>query len=960
MRAGQIVERILLTIAAMLVAGQALALEAVTLPLDAATIDLTGAIERYTNQTERIQVSTAPGADGIVRRIEVRSEKPSGTSDWIVFALANPSDEQIDRLLVAPHYRLVGSGLTWPDLGAERVRAVTPSEGFAPVRLPSNEDDIFRITLDPGAVVTYVAELGDPRLTGLHLWQPEAYEDMVNSYTLYRGVVLGIAGLLALFLSVLFVVKGTAMFPATAALAWAVLGYIAIDFGFWSRVIHRASGDMDLWRAGTEVVLAGALVIFLYTYLHLHRWHVRYSHVAVLWLLGLAVLAGIIAVDPTVAAGVARISLGVTAAIGLLVVLYLSIRGYDRAIMLIPTWLVLCFWVAAAWLAVTGRIDQPVVQPALAGGLVLVVMLIAFTIMQHAFAGGALAQGLISDAERKALALVGAGHSIWDWDTARDRIETGREVEQALGFKRGALDGPARNWLGLIHPSERDLFRAVLDAVINQRRGRINMAFRMRAEDGHFLWFNLKARPIVGSDGEVIRCSGTIADVTDEKLGEDRLLHDAVHDNLTGLPNRQIFLDRLDTALIRSRSDKLTPPTVVMLDLDNFKRVNSEFSYSVGDSVLLAFARRMSRLLRPQDTVARLQGDSFGIILLSETDPEAVAQLTQELVRALKAAISVGDRDILLTASVGIAPPVDGGTGEEQIRQAEAAVYQAKRYGGDYIQSYEPAFGMRSRRFDLDAELRKALDDGSLEVLYQPIVRLADSSVAGFEALTRWEHPLHGRIPTGEFIGAAEESGLIVPLGLYVLERAARELAAWQAALETEPLPFVSINVSSRQLLRHDLINDVKAVLARSGVAPETLKLEVTESLVMQNPEYAAKVLTRIRDLGAGLALDDFGTGHSALSYLQRFPFDTLKIDRSFVRPNGSPARPIILRAMVRLAHDLGMEVVAEGAETEADVQELVEAGCEYVQGFVYGRPMTAQMVQQMVRRRPTVARAAG
>ncbi len=958
MRAGHIFKRILLAIAAMLLCGQAMAVEALTLPPETPTIDLRGAIERYFNQGERIQVSTAPGADGIVRRIEVRSENPEGTSDWIVFALANPSDEQIDRLLVAPHYRLVGSGLIWPDLGSERIRAVTPSEGFAPVRLPGNEDDVFRITLDPGAVVTYVAELGDPRLPELLLWEPKAFEDMVNSYTLYRGVVLGIAGLLALFLSVLFVVKGTAMFPATAALAWAVLAYISIDFGFWSRLFQTAGGNVNTWRAGTEVVLAGALVIFLYTYLHLHRWHVRYSHVAVLWLLGLAVLAGVIAIDPSVAAGVARMSLGGTAAVGLAVVLYLSLRGYDRAIMLIPTWLVLIFWVAAAYLAVTGRIDHPVVQPALAGGLVLVVMLIAFTIMQHAFAGGALAQGLISDAERKALALVGAGHAIWDWDTARDRIETGREIEQALGFKRGALDGPARNWLGLIHPGERDVFRAVLDAIVIQRRGRINMDFRMRAEDGHFLWFSLKARPIVGSDGEVMRCAGTIADITDAKLSEERLLHDAFHDNLTGLPNQQIFIDRLGVAQVRSRSEGAKPPTVIVIDLDNFKRVNAEFSHSVGDSVLLALGRRMSRLLRPQDTLARLQGDSFGVVLLSETEAEATAQFTQELVRVLKAAISIGDRDVFLTASVGVAAQMGDQTPDEQLRQAEAAVYQAKRYGGDYIQVYEPVFGMRSRRIDLDTELRKALDGGSLEIVYQPVIRLADNSVAGFEALTRWEHPLHGRIPPAEFIAAAEESGLIVQLGLYVLERAARELASWQSAMESDPLPFVSINVSSRQLLRHDLINDVKAVLARSGVAPETLKLEITESLVMQNPEYAAKVLTRIRELGAGLALDDFGTGHSTLSYLQRFPFDTIKVDRSFVRANGSAARPIILRSIVALAHELGMEVVAEGAESEAEVQELVEAGCEYVQGFFYGRPMTAQMVQQMVRRRPAVARA--
>ncbi len=958
LRARPIFTRLVLALAAILLAGPALALEAVSLPLDAETIDLTGAVDRYLNQGERLQVSTAPAADGIVRRIEVRSESRDGTSDWLVFALANPSDEQIDRLLVVPHYRLVGSGLTWPDLGSRRIRAVTPSEGFAPQRIPNSNTDIFRITLDPGAIVTYVAELSDPGIPELQLWQEGAYEEMVNSYTLYRGVVLGISGLLALFLSVLFVVKGTAMFPATAALAWAVFAYISIDFGFWGRVFRGSGGSVETWRAATEVLLAGALLVFLYTYLHLHRWHVRYSHVAVLWLLGLAVLAGVIVVDPSVAAGVARLSLGLTAAVGLGVILYLAIKGFDRAIMLIPTWLVLVFWVAAAWLAVTGRIDLPVVQPALAGGLVLIVMLIAFTIMQHAFAGGAIAQGLISDAEQKALALVGAGHCIWDWDTSRDRIETGREIEYLLGFKRGALDGPARNWLGLVHPSERDLFRAVLDAVVNQRRGRISLDFRMRSEDGHYLWFALRARPIVGSDGEVMRCSGTIADITDQKQAEERLLHDAVHDNLTGLPNRQMFLDRLEFALTRGRVERIAAPTVVVFDIDNFREVNGEFGHSVGDSVLLAIARRIGRLLPPQDSLGRMQGDSFALMVLSETEASAVEQMTRELVRSLKAAITVGDRDVFMTASVGIAPPTNEGSAEDHIRRAEAAVYQAKRYGGDFIQLYEPAFGMRSRRLDLDNELRKALEAGHLDILYQPIIRLENNSIAGFEALTRWEHPLHGRIPPSEFIAAAEESGLIVQLGLYVLEHAARELASWQTVLTTEPLPFVSINVSSGQLLRHDLINDVKAVLARTGVAPETLQLELTETLVMQNPEYSAKVLTRIRELGASLALDDFGTGYSALAYLQRFPFDAIKIDKSFVRPNGSPARSILLRSIVSMAHDLGMEVIGEGAETEAEVMELMEAGCEYAQGFVYGRPMTAQMVQQMVRRRPAVARA--
>ncbi len=241
-----------------------------------------------------------------------------------------------------------------------------------------------------------------------------------------------------------------------------------------------------------------------------------------------------------------------------------------------------------------------------------------------------------------------------------------------------------------------------------------------------------------------------------------------------------------------------------------------------------------------------------------------------------------------------------------------------------------------------NSELRRALERDEITILYQPIVRLEDRSVAGFEALARWDHPKMGRTSPSEFIAIAEEIGLIVDLGMFVLERTARQLATWQRTVRQRDPVFASVNVSSRQLLRQDLIHDLRTVIARSGLARGTLKLELTESLVMENPEHAAQMLTRIRELGAGLALDDFGTGHSSLAYLQRFPFDTIKIDQSFVRTNGKGARPVILRSIVSLAHDLGMEVVAEGAETDSDAVELYQLGCEYAQGYHFGEPMSA------------------
>lgn len=938
-----------LLLAALAPSLPAYAVEAVAIRLDAKVTDLLPAAERMATDSDRIQISTVPGADGIVRRVEVHTSDGRQKSNWIVFALANNTDEQVDRLIVAPFYRMVGSGLFWPDLGNRRILNLTPSQGFKPERQGSPDADVFLVTLDPGSTVTFIAELAGPNLPQFYLWEPDAYKDKVNAFTLYHGIVIGIAALLALFLTILFVVKGSVMFPAAAALAWAVLGYIGLDFAFWSKVFGLSPVAEQFWRAAGEAILTATLLVFLFAYLNLNRWHVRYMHVAAGWLVFLAALVVVALLDAPMAAGIARLSLFTVAVAGLGVVVWLAQHSYDRAVLIIPTWLLLVVWVVMAGLTVEGLVTNDLVAPALSGGLVLIVMLIGFTVMQHAFAGLGAIQGSTSELERRALALAGSGFIVWDWDVDSDRIYTSPEAEEALGLKRRSLETEAAGWLEVLHPADRDRFRATLDGIIDQRRGRIDQDFRLRAIDGHYLTFNLRARPVVGADGEVVRCIGTLTDVSGERMAAERLLHDAVRDNLTGLPNRELFLDRLDQALTFARVDDTLKPTVMFIDLDRFKQVNLSVGMAMADSILLTVARRMVRLMKPQDTLARISGDQFGLILMSERDPERITTFADTLRRSLRAPITFADREVFITASIGLvlAGP-DTSKRAEVLKDAELAMYYAKRIGGDRIEVFRPA--MRQQKIDrlsLESDLRYALERDEILVRYQPIVRLHDRAVGGFEAFLRWKHPTLGELAADEFMHIAEESGLILDLGLFALERAARQLGQWQRQVRVEPPLFMNVNVSSRQLLRHDLIQDLKAVLARNAVAPGSLKLEVGEALVMENPEYAAVMLARIRELGAGLCLDDFGTGQSALSYLQRFPFDAIKIDQRFVRESAKgaarAARPIIVGSIIDLAHHLGMEVIAEGVEKETEAGEMEHFGAEYAQGVLLGEPMTGE-----------------
>lgn len=918
------------------------ALEPIRVGSDDIAIDISDAIEQRRSNDGILKISTAPDADGIVRRIEVRSKDTEKISYWTIFALANTSDRQIDRLIVAPHYRLVGSGLIWPDLDSKRITAITPSEGFSLDRQDEPGADIFLITLDPGAVITLVAEQTTEELPKLFLWEPAAYKETANSYTLYYGIVLGISGLLAVFLTILFVIRGSSMFPATAAIAWGVLAYICVDFGFWNKMAGATTANDPFWRAGTEVFLSASILVFLHAYLSLNRWNRNFSLVTLGWILALIILMGVAILQPTIASGLARFSFAITFVLATGVLVYLGMQKSDRAIMLVPTWILLGFWLAGSTLAASGRLENDIIQPALGGGLVLIVLLLAFTVMQHAFSGGAFAQGLMSDTERSALALSGAGDVLWDWDTRRGRISMSEELTSLLHHGRKFLNARPEDWQAVLHPNDRDRFAASLKALVEHKRGRISQTFRLRGADSHFHWFKLRARPLLDIDGEVTRCVGTLTDVTYQKKSEERLLHDSVRDNLTGLENGELFAGKLQTLIDIAKSGNTMRPTVFHIDIDGFSEVNSRLGYNAGDTILLTISRRLSRLLKAGDSLARLSGDEFAILLVSETDAKKIASFADAIRRALKAPVEFAEQELVLSASVGLVSwTQEHNTADEMMRDAELAKGEAKRLGGNKTEPFSPKLrNSRQSNTTLIEDLKSAIQRNEISLLYQPIVDLNENSISGFEALMRWQHPKLGELVPSDFVPLAEQSGQIHKLGNYVLNKALSEFSMLYNTGHSDC--YVSVNLSSRELLKTDIVHDITNALSTSGLPARALRIEITESLVMENPEHASQILNRIKNTGVGLSLDDFGTGYSSLSYLLRFPFDTLKIDKSFVQSRMQREKIVVLRSIITLAQGLDQDVVAEGVEYEAEAADLLQLGCQYGQGYFFGKPVPA------------------
>jgi diguanylate cyclase (GGDEF)-like protein/PAS domain S-box-containing protein len=517
-----------------------------------------------------------------------------------------------------------------------------------------------------------------------------------------------------------------------------------------------------------------------------------------------------------------------------------------------------------------------------------------------------------------------------------------------------------------IHPADRP---KVMEAAAKARatgRGE-RLEYRMRHKDGSWRILESTANPIAGSDGNAGSLVIVNRDITDRKRVEELVAHNAFHDGLTGLPNRLLFNDRLRQAMMRARRSKRENLAVLLVDMDEFKVVNDSLGHSAGDQFLVEVAHRLENCLDRADArtiatadvqveernhgLARFGGDEFIVLLEDVAAPTDAIRIAQHIQESLSPQFDVGEHKIVVTASLGIALLSSAHVSpEDLIRDAELAMYRAKRTGKARCEVFDPEMHSAAiKRLKLETELRRGLEQGELLAYYQPIISLRTGKIAGFEALSRWQRA-SGMVLPADFIPVAEETGLIIPMNQQLMQDACRQSAIWQASFGCHPPLFMSMNITPKQFEREQLAEEVRDIMGRTRSNPADIHLEITETVTMQDADAAMNRLSKLKALGIHLSIDDFGTGFSSLSRLRRFPVDALKIDRVFISTMTEDRDSFeIVRVTIALAHSMGLQVVAEGTETQTQVAELKALGCELAQGFLYSRPVSAEQAFELL-----------
>lgn len=545
---------------------------------------------------------------------------------------------------------------------------------------------------------------------------------------------------------------------------------------------------------------------------------------------------------------------------------------------------------------------------------------------------------------------------IWSWDLSSDRLEYSARWKSMLGYSEQEIKNSPVEWLVRVHPADLEKLKRHLTECWQGKIDRFEVEYSLLHRDGQYRLMRCKCIAVTDLAGEVIHLIGAQTDLTQDRQIKARLNYQVDHDRLTKLPNRQLFIEKLQE-LSQLEQQPNYSFGILCLDLDRFKSINHNFGDDIGDRILVEIVRQLESCLRPQDIVARLGGDEFAILLTSFVGQERPAEIASQIQQQLSTPIRIADYSILVSTSIGIAtadtnclPPNRVNALLQCLQNAELAMHQAKAMGKACNQVFESRLYLQTlEKTRSEDDLRKALEQEQFLLYYQPLVQLIDQQVIGFEALIRWQHPVRGLISPGDFIPLAEATGLIIPIGWWVLRSACEQMVQWQQNPATKSL-FISVNITGKQFSQPYAGDIIAQILTETGLNPKCLKLEITESEIIENIALVLPTVERLKSLGVQLSMDDFGTGYSSLSYLHCLPVDTLKIDRSFIQGMESDRHQLeLVKTIIKLAEVFELDLIAEGIETQTQCAKLLELQCKYGQGYLFSQPVNSAIAATLL-----------
>ncbi len=938
----------IIVVCALLISVRVAFAEAI-LDVDASTVQVELSKFRSPIAAERAQISLQGPGDP--KKVTLQAKGPGPTYYWSLYSFENKSDRPLDFVLDIQQPVFVGSGLLPVKPISNSILGAVATNGQDLVQTNVSSAKTFAFQIRPHEIFNLAVETQTIDLQA-SLWQRQAWLERQSQITFFEGLVFGIALLVAFGVLAIYGFRPHVVFLSAASFAITSLAFISFESGHLTQLFTffpHSTVDENMVRGIVETLLAASLSVCTLTFTRVAK-HSPVAGFLILFTGGLLLANAVYALaEPSQATSVARFGFALLAISGL----FITIRNrridntlVDRDLLF---WLSLVVWSAFAGIICNVSNQVYLLSPMLQGALAATLILLTLVLLRFLFNQGLNAKPFITDSSRRSLALSSAGHAMWEWQPQLNSLNVGEDIARTLGYSQLEWQGNAQGqMIQVLHPQDLANYMGIIGDVEKRPGQMVMRELRLRNAEGSYRWFLLRARWVPGPNQQSDRCIGTLTDITKDKEAEEKLVSDSVHDAVTGLPNRILFIDRVERELKKTMA---LPFRVLLVDIDRLKTLNDALGHEFGDQILKVAGERISEAIESDETVARISGSQFAVLAVDAIARRNAATLAAEITQSLAKPIMLRNQEIGLVASVGISLINDTDSAATMMQQASTALLQAQQSSTKKIVTYSKHLkDERAADLNLESELRRAIGNDEIEVHYQPISYFHTLEVAGFEALARWRHPTQGLLPPLQFIELAEKAGLMTEIGQIVLSMAARQLGIWQRVLRRDKFFFVAVNVSATQLMHKDFLKQVQDVINRETLSLGSLKIEITESVIMRQPQKTAKLLQQLRSLGVGLSCDDFGTGFSSLSSLRDFPFDTLKIDRSFIDPETYDDRSAtIIATITDLAHRLNMAVVAEGIETQDQIDNLAMLGCDLGQGYLIGQPVTATEVAAML-----------